>query len=65
MSVLGERSDGVSAVSRQAHELVMAHVADVEAYVLPRATHLLQLHNPSDLAVALARFIDQHPVSSS
>lgn len=65
MSVLGERSDGVSAVSRQAHELVMAHVADVEAYVLPRATHFLQLHNPSDLAVALARFIDQHPVSSS
>ena len=47
MSVLGERSDGVSAVSRQAHELVMAHVADVEAYVLPRATHFLQLHNPA------------------
>ena len=64
LSVLGERSDVVSPLSREAHELVLARVADVEPYVLPRATHFLQLHNPGDLAVALARFIDKHPLSS-
>ena len=65
LSVLGKRSDEVSPVSRQAHELLLAHVGDVESYVLPRATHLLQVQNAADLADALARFIDQGPEASS
>ena len=63
LSVLGERSDEVSPVSREAHELVLAHVDDAEAYVLPRATHFLQLHNPGDLAAALTRFFARHPAA--
>ena len=61
LSVLGDRSDDVSLVSRQAHELLLTHLPDVEAYVLPGATHLLQLQNPTDLAQALQAFIDRHP----
>lgn len=62
LSVLGERSDEVSPVSREAHELLLASIDDVEEYMLPRATHFLQLHNRIDLAEALARFIDKHPI---
>lgn len=62
LSVLGERSDEVSAVSREAHVLLLAYIGDIEEYVLPRATHFLQLHNPTDLAEALARFMDKHPI---
>ena len=46
LSVLGERSDEVSLVSREAHELLLANIPNVEAYVLPGATHFMQLHNP-------------------
>jgi pimeloyl-ACP methyl ester carboxylesterase len=63
LSVLGERSDEVSPVSREAHELLLANIPDVEEYVLPHATHFLHLHNPTDLAEALIGFIDKHPRS--
>ncbi|HEY5845293.1 MAG TPA: hypothetical protein VIT42_00735 [Microlunatus sp.] len=59
---LGERSDEVSPVSRETHELLLAHVEGVESYVLPGATHFLQLHNATDLSEALARFITEHPM---
>ena len=62
ISVLGERSDEVSLVSREAHELLLAHLPNVEGYVLPGATHFLHLHNPTDLAEALSGFIDKHPL---
>ena len=62
LSVLGERSDEVSLVSREAHELLLAHIPNVEEYVLPGATHFLHLHNPTDLAEALSGFIDKHPL---
>jgi pimeloyl-ACP methyl ester carboxylesterase len=62
LSVLGERSDQVSPVSREAHELVLTHAPQAESFVLPRATHFLQLHNPSELAEEIARFIGSHPV---
>ena len=62
LSVLGERSDEVSLVSREAHALLLAHIPNMEEYLLPGATHLLHLHNPTDLAEALSRFIDKHPL---
>ena len=62
LSVLGERSDDVSSVSREAHELLLKHSPHAEAYVLPRATHLLQWQNPADLAAALTGCIRHHPV---
>lgn len=65
LSVLGERSDTVSPVSREAHEMLLRHVPNIEAYELPHATHLLHLHNPTDLAQALQQFIAKHPVPAS
>jgi pimeloyl-ACP methyl ester carboxylesterase len=62
LSVLGEHSDEVSLVSREAHELLLAHLPNVQGYVLPDATHFLHLHNPTDLAEALSGFIDKHPL---
>lgn len=62
LSVLGERSDEVSLVSREAHELLLALVPDIEGYVLPRATHFLQLQNPNDLADRLIDFFGRHPI---
>lgn len=62
LAVLGERSDEVSPVSREAHELLLENISEVEGYQLPRATHLLQLQNPEDLAEALADFIERHPL---
>lgn len=62
LSVMGERSDEVSPVSREAHELLISRIPNAEGYVLPGATHLLQVHNPEDLAIAIADFVDRHPI---
>lgn len=65
LSVLGERSDEVSAVSREAHELLLARIPHAESYVLPRATHFLQLHNSADLAEAIGSFIHKHTIAAA
>ena len=62
LSVLGAWSDRVSLVSSEAHALLLTRVPGVEAYLLPRATHFLQLHNSADLAEALHGFFDRHPL---
>lgn len=62
LSVLGARSDEVSRVCGEANALVQARVPNVEAYLLPRATHFLQLQNVTDLADALGTFFDRHPL---
>jgi hypothetical protein len=36
-----------------------------KGYVLPAATHGLQMQNPHDLAEALAGFLKRHPLTSS
>jgi pimeloyl-ACP methyl ester carboxylesterase len=65
LTVVGERSDEVSMVSREVHEMLLSHVPNVEAYELARATHFLQLHKPTDLAQALQQFIAKHPCPRS
>lgn len=64
LSVLGARSDSVSPVSSEAHALLLRQVPNAEAYLLPGATHFLQLHNVTDLANALSAFFDRHPLNS-
>jgi len=54
--VLGERSDGVSPIWRQRHELLLQWIPRAESFVLPGATHLLQLQNPRAMAERLARW---------
>lgn len=60
LAVLGARSDGVSPVFRRRHELLLAWLPHVEAFVLPDANHLLHVQNPRGMAERLASFFAQH-----
>jgi len=54
--VMGDRSDGVSPIWRQRHELLLRSIPRAESFVLPGATHLLQLQNPRAIAERLAEW---------
>jgi 3-oxoadipate enol-lactonase len=58
--VMGALSPAVHAVYAEAHDAMLQRFREAESYVLPQATHLLALQNPSDLAAALADFIVRH-----
>ena len=62
LAVLGARSKEVTPVFDERHELLLAWLSTVESFVLPDATHLLHVQNPTGLAEALARFFARHPV---
>lgn len=62
LSVLGERSAVLWPRFGETHERLLDALDDVEGFVLPGSTHLLQLENPADLADALARFWARHPL---
>jgi hypothetical protein len=46
----------------QRHELLLAWLPVVEAFVLPDATYLLHLQNPCGMAEGLAGFFARHPL---
>ena len=62
LAVLGERS---IPVFRERRDLLLAWLPHVEAFELPRATHLLHVENPSAMANALSAFFSRHPLASS
>jgi pimeloyl-ACP methyl ester carboxylesterase len=62
LCVLGGCSDDVSPVYNQRHELLLDWLSNVEAFVLPGATHLLHVQNPGEMAERLASFFAQHPL---
>ncbi len=47
------------------HELLLAWLPQTETFVLPNATHLLQIMNPRGVAEALASFFARHPLRVS
>ena len=57
LTVLGARSDAVSPVFRQRHELLLTWLPNAQPFILADATHLLQVDNPGVLAQRLAGFI--------
>jgi pimeloyl-ACP methyl ester carboxylesterase len=63
LAVMGGRSHEVSPVWAQRQELMIAWLPEVEPFILPRATHLLHLQNPHDMAQRLAEFFAQHPLA--
>ncbi len=65
LCVLGGRSDDVSPVFTQRHELLLDWLPNVEGYVLPRATHLLHVQNPGEMAERLVSFLALHPLVNS
>ena len=62
LAVLGARTREVTPVFDQRHELLLAWLPDVEPFVLPDATHLLQVQNPRGMAEGLAAFFARHPL---
>lgn len=50
---------------RETHELLSEWLPHAEAFVLPNATHLLQVMNPRDVAAALADFLARHPLGQA
>lgn len=65
LAVMGGLSPQVSANWPKRHEFLLAHLPDVEAYVLPGATHMLALQGGSTLAQRLCEFFARHPVAPS
>jgi pimeloyl-ACP methyl ester carboxylesterase len=60
LSVLGAQTGVVTGIFPEAHRLLLEWLPNVEEYILPNATHLLQMMNPQDLAQALAAFCSRH-----
>jgi pimeloyl-ACP methyl ester carboxylesterase len=59
--VLGGRSDEVSPIWRQRHDLLLDWLPGATGFVLPGATHLLHMQNPRALAERLALFFTTSP----
>lgn len=62
LAVIGAKSTGVSSVFGKRQELLLAWLPNVEAFVLPDATHLLHVQNPGGMAQGLAAFFGRHPL---
>jgi pimeloyl-ACP methyl ester carboxylesterase len=60
LAVVGENSH---AVFRERHDLLVEWLPNVEAFELPKATHLLQVENPGGMAEALDAFLARHPMT--
>jgi pimeloyl-ACP methyl ester carboxylesterase len=62
LAVLGGDSEALWARFGETHRQLLAWLPHAEGFVLPGATHLLQLQNPRGTAEALAAFFTRHPL---
>jgi pimeloyl-ACP methyl ester carboxylesterase len=62
LSVLGAESDALWPRFGETYRQLRAWLPRADGYVLPEATHALQLQNPRGMAEALALFLDAHPL---
>lgn len=58
----GQDSDALWSRFGETQRLLLAWLPQAEGFVLPAATHGLQMQNPHDLAEALAAFFARHPL---
>jgi pimeloyl-ACP methyl ester carboxylesterase len=63
--VLGEKSAELGPRFVETHRLLLAWLPNAEGFVLPGATHFLQVENPRDMAEALADFYARHPLEDA
>jgi pimeloyl-ACP methyl ester carboxylesterase len=62
LAVLGAKSNPTF---HERRELLLAWLPNVESFILPEATHLLQVQNPRGMAEALAAFFARHSLLAS
>jgi 3-oxoadipate enol-lactonase len=67
LGVLGADSDAVmvSPLFGEGHALLRSLVPQTEPFVLPGATHALQVMNPRGMATGLASFFARHPLAAA
>jgi len=63
LAVLGAESEALWPRFGETHRLLLDWLPHAEGFVLPGATHAMQLQNPRGLAEALAAFWAHHPLS--
>ena len=64
LSVLGADSGAIDPSAPEEHELLQTWMPQTESFVLPGATHALQMMNPAGMADGLAHFCGRHPMST-
>jgi len=62
LSVLGGESDALGPRFGETHRTLCTWLPHAEGFILPGATHFLQVQNPRDMAEALAAFFSKHPL---
>ncbi len=62
LSVLGGKSEELWPRFGETHRLLLAWLPQATGFVLPNATHLLQVEQPSAMAEGLAAFFARHPL---
>jgi len=65
LAVVGAKSLELSPIWSERQELLLAWLPNVEPFVLPGATHLLQVQNPRAMAAALVDFFARYPLPLS
>jgi pimeloyl-ACP methyl ester carboxylesterase len=63
LAVVGARSLELDPIWGERHQLLLDWLPNVEPFVLPDATHLLQVTNPSGIAKGLAAFFARHALT--
>jgi pimeloyl-ACP methyl ester carboxylesterase len=64
LAVIGAKSQERDRIWVERHELLLSWLPNVEPFVVPDATHLLQVENPRGVADGLADFFARHPISN-
>ncbi|HLF76478.1 MAG TPA: hypothetical protein VJB57_03220, partial [Dehalococcoidia bacterium] len=65
LSVLGADSPALWSRFQETHDALLRWLPNCEGFVLPRATHALQIQNPRDMARAMAAFLARHPIDTA
>ena len=62
LAVVGSKSLELDPIWGERQELLMSWLPNAESFVLPDATHMLQLQNPRGMAEGLAAFFGRYPI---
>ena len=65
LAVIGAKTPELGPIWEERQQLLLSWLPNVEPFVLPRATHLLHIENPHDMAEGLAGFFKRHPLKGA
>jgi pimeloyl-ACP methyl ester carboxylesterase len=59
---MGAKSKDLDPIWEERQQLLLSWLPSAEPFILPDATHLLQVQNPRGMAEGLAAFFARHPL---